>query len=133
MSASLVMARWPNVGPVGRWLRFCKAILTMLSVLEDLVAPLRSKDYHIIRYNSRGVGGSSGWPSFTGFKECEDLQSLVQWALANPEMPNINNVVIIVSKRKFLSISRKTEETCCTRVIRMDHSLLEHIPFFHCR
>ncbi|KAJ8072631.1 hypothetical protein PM082_016190 [Marasmius tenuissimus] len=64
-------------------------------VLESLVAPLQSKDYHIIRYNSRGVGGSSGWPSFTGFKECDDLQTLVRWALENPEMPNINSVVVI--------------------------------------
>ncbi|KAF9267631.1 alpha/beta-hydrolase [Marasmius fiardii PR-910] len=64
-------------------------------VLESLITPLHSKNYHVIRYNSRGVGRSSGWPSLTGSKETEDLKSLVQWALENPEMPNIHSVVLI--------------------------------------
>ncbi|EEB93408.1 hypothetical protein MPER_07939, partial [Moniliophthora perniciosa FA553] len=64
-------------------------------VLESLVHPLQSKNYHIIRYNSRGVGRSSGWPSFTGFKESQDLQAVIDWALTNPATPNISTVVII--------------------------------------
>ncbi|KAG7089697.1 hypothetical protein E1B28_011352 [Marasmius oreades] len=64
-------------------------------VLKSLIGPLHSRNYHVIRYNSRGVGRSSGWPSLTGVKESEDLKSLVQWALENPEMFNIRSVVII--------------------------------------
>uniref|UniRef100_A0A0W0FKF2 Xaa-Pro dipeptidyl-peptidase-like domain-containing protein n=1 Tax=Moniliophthora roreri TaxID=221103 RepID=A0A0W0FKF2_MONRR len=64
-------------------------------VLESLVRPLQSKNYHIIRYNSRGVGQSSGWPSFTGLKESEDLQAVINWALTNPATPNVSTVVII--------------------------------------
>ncbi|KIY44133.1 hypothetical protein FISHEDRAFT_78048 [Fistulina hepatica ATCC 64428] len=42
---------------------------------------LRANGYHVLRYNSRGVGRSSGHASFTGLSEVADLEALVDWAL----------------------------------------------------
>lgn len=85
------------------------------SVLNLLITPLQAKGYHIIRYNSRGVGGSSGWPSFTGFTEGEDLKAVVEWSLSYvqslPGGSQINAVTIIVCNSIFVS-----KETCsCLR------------------
>lgn len=55
------------------------------------------KGYYVLRYNTRGAGRSSGWPSLTGFREAKDLQELVQWALAT--IPSITSVVIMVCSR----------------------------------
>ena len=59
-----------------------------------LIEPLTSKHYHVLRYNSRGVGASTGYASFTGFNEVEDLEAVVQWALN--EVPDIRSLVILV-------------------------------------
>jgi hypothetical protein len=56
---------------------------------------LQDKNYYVIRYNSRGVGKSSGWPSLTGKAEGEDLKALVQEFLA--EKPEIDSLTVIVS------------------------------------
>ncbi|KAJ3847317.1 Alpha/Beta hydrolase protein [Lentinula lateritia] len=50
-------------------------------VLNIITQSLQIKDYHVFRYNSRGVGGSSGWPSLTGFTEGKDLEAVVDWSL----------------------------------------------------
>ncbi|KAJ3915397.1 Alpha/Beta hydrolase protein [Lentinula edodes] len=50
-------------------------------VLDIITESLQIKDYHVFRYNSRGVGGSSGWPSLTGFTEGKDLEAVVDWSL----------------------------------------------------
>ncbi|KAF8150634.1 Alpha/Beta hydrolase protein [Crassisporium funariophilum] len=50
-------------------------------VLRSLIGPLLSKDYHVLRYNSRSVGQSTGHASFTGFTEAKDLEAVVKWAL----------------------------------------------------
>ncbi|KAH8100988.1 alpha/beta-hydrolase [Cristinia sonorae] len=50
-------------------------------VLQTVKKPLLERGYYVLRYNSRGVGKSSGWPSLTGTSEAQDLQDLVQWAL----------------------------------------------------
>ncbi|KAH9168804.1 alpha/beta-hydrolase [Lactarius sanguifluus] len=51
-------------------------------VLQALVHPLTHYlKFHVLRYNARGVGRSSGWKSFTGLQEGEDLRELVQYAL----------------------------------------------------
>lgn len=47
----------------------------------SLVPLLKSKGFHVIRYNSRGVGGSSGRSSFTGFAEGNDLDALLRWSI----------------------------------------------------
>jgi len=66
-------------------------------VLNSLIEPLHSKNYHVLRYNSRGVGGSSGWPSLTGLAEGKDLEEVVHWAVSgNLNIPDITGVVIIV-------------------------------------
>ena len=55
---------------------------------------LISKGYHVLRYNSRGVGLSSGWASFTGFSEAQDLKDIVQWALRY--LGSVDKLVIFV-------------------------------------
>ncbi|XP_006459105.1 hypothetical protein AGABI2DRAFT_218018 [Agaricus bisporus var. bisporus H97] len=62
-------------------------------VLAFLAEVLLENNYHVVRYNSRGVGKSTGYASFTGFSEGEDLQALVRWALGQIE--NVNSVVFV--------------------------------------
>ncbi|KAI0649008.1 alpha/beta-hydrolase [Trametes meyenii] len=52
-------------------------------VLDILTNPLLERGFNVLRYNSRGVGRSKGWPSFTGGQEVEDLKELVNWARSN--------------------------------------------------
>lgn len=59
-----------------------------------LIEPLTSKGYYVLRYNSRGVGASTGRASFTGLSEVEDLEAVVQWAL--DRVPEIRSLVILV-------------------------------------
>ncbi|KII89869.1 hypothetical protein PLICRDRAFT_91014 [Plicaturopsis crispa FD-325 SS-3] len=49
--------------------------------LSSLVPLFVDSGYRVIRYNSRGVGRSRGWASFTGLSEAQDLQEVIQWAL----------------------------------------------------
>lgn len=67
-------------------------------VLRSLVKPLLLAHYHVLRYNSRGVGGSSGWRirDLTGSSEGNDLQALVQWGIER--VSSVTSVVIIVSR-----------------------------------
>ncbi|KIP10516.1 hypothetical protein PHLGIDRAFT_65555 [Phlebiopsis gigantea 11061_1 CR5-6] len=62
-------------------------------VLHAISSVLLEAGYTVLRYNSRGVGQSSGWPSLTGLQEANDLQELVQWALG--EMPGVRSLVIM--------------------------------------
>ncbi|KAL0954829.1 hypothetical protein HGRIS_003774 [Hohenbuehelia grisea] len=62
-------------------------------VLNSLIPTLKSKDYHLLRFNSRGVGKSSGWPSLSGFSEGKDLEELVQWGLQ--QVPDVQTVIIV--------------------------------------
>ncbi|KIJ89885.1 hypothetical protein K443DRAFT_664556 [Laccaria amethystina LaAM-08-1] len=62
-------------------------------VLDSLVDPLLSKDYHVLRYNSRGVGRSTGRASFTGFDEGKDLEAIIHWTLDH--LANVSSIVII--------------------------------------
>lgn len=62
-------------------------------VLDSLTDPLLEAKYHIVRYNSRSVGKSTGLSSFTGFSEAEDLKALVQWALGR--IKNVASLVLI--------------------------------------
>ncbi|KAG1825082.1 Alpha/Beta hydrolase protein [Suillus variegatus] len=61
--------------------------------LKVLTRLLQHKNYYVIRYNSRGVGKSSGWPSLTGKAEGEDLKALVQEFLA--EKPEVDSLTVI--------------------------------------
>jgi len=54
----------------------------------------------ILLFNSRGVGESSGWPSFTGLTEAKDLEELVQWGLG--AVKKVKSVVLIVRAIVFL-------------------------------
>ncbi|KAF9496816.1 alpha/beta-hydrolase [Pleurotus eryngii] len=62
-------------------------------VLHSLVVVLEKHEYHILRYNSRGVGASKGWPSLTGHTEGKDLEALVQWALQT--IPELRSIVLL--------------------------------------
>ncbi|KAI0367980.1 alpha/beta-hydrolase [Pilatotrama ljubarskyi] len=62
-------------------------------VLELVTGPLLDRGYNVLRYNSRGVGKSKGWPSFTGSQEVEDLRSLLQWAMS--KIPGLSDLVIL--------------------------------------
>ena len=65
-------------------------------MLKSLEQPLHSHDYIVICYNSRGVGRSTGWSSFTGLSEAKDLEDLVQWGLET--YPNVRSVLIVVRR-----------------------------------
>ena len=60
----------------------------------ELIEPLTSKGYHVLRYNSRGVGASTCRASFTGFSEVEDLEAVVKWAI--DKVTDIQSIVILV-------------------------------------
>ncbi|KXN88496.1 hypothetical protein AN958_07162 [Leucoagaricus sp. SymC.cos] len=62
-------------------------------VLDLLTDSLLEGKYHILRYNSRSVGKSTGFSSFTGFSEAEDLRALVRWAL--DQIGNVTSLVLI--------------------------------------
>ena len=64
------------------------------SVLETLVHPLTHNGYHVLRYNARGVGDSSGVASFTGFQEAQDLKELVQYAVAR--LGGVQELLLVV-------------------------------------
>ncbi|GJE94577.1 alpha/beta hydrolase [Phanerochaete sordida] len=61
-------------------------------VLHALKAPLSRAGYCVLRYNSRGVGQSTGWPSLTGTQEARDLEELASWAAA--QLPGLTSLVI---------------------------------------
>jgi hypothetical protein len=66
------------------------------SVLVSLLHPLTHyHKFYVLRYNARGVGLSSGWKSFTGLQEVEDLRELVKYALKR--LPDVREVALIVS------------------------------------
>ncbi|KAJ7716723.1 Alpha/Beta hydrolase protein [Mycena maculata] len=62
-------------------------------VLLELQAPLHAKGYHVLRYNTRGVGRSTGWGSFTGLSEADDLAALIEWAIG--EVGGVQDVVVL--------------------------------------
>ncbi|KAI0067279.1 alpha/beta-hydrolase [Artomyces pyxidatus] len=63
-------------------------------VLASIVRPLvQEGHFHVLRYNSRGVRRSSGWASFTGFQEAEDLKEFVNYAIE--ALGSVKEVAII--------------------------------------
>ncbi|TDL25640.1 alpha/beta-hydrolase [Rickenella mellea] len=62
-------------------------------ILGSFTQVLLDRRYHIITYNSRGVGKSSGWPSFSSVQEGKDLEDVVQWCLSH--VPDVNDVLLL--------------------------------------
>ncbi|KDQ56986.1 hypothetical protein JAAARDRAFT_131498 [Jaapia argillacea MUCL 33604] len=61
--------------------------------LHILAACFEDCGYHVLRFNSRGVGKSTGRASFTGFSEAQDLRDIVKWGIDT--VPDIRHVVIL--------------------------------------
>ena len=70
-------------------------------VLRSFRDVLKSRGFYLIFYNSRGVGGSSGWPSFSGLQEGQDLQEIVQWGL--DYLTDVRHVLLLVKHASLLS------------------------------
>ncbi|KAF8339543.1 Alpha/Beta hydrolase protein [Cantharellus anzutake] len=62
-------------------------------VLLSLVTTFIERDWHIILYNSRGVGHSGGSVSFTAIAESQDLRDVVQYALK--EIEQVTEILLL--------------------------------------
>ncbi|KDQ14897.1 hypothetical protein BOTBODRAFT_332362 [Botryobasidium botryosum FD-172 SS1] len=62
-------------------------------VLHSLSNTLLSQGFHVVRFNSRGVGRSTGRASFTGLPEARDLQDVVQWSMN--QVPNVGTLALV--------------------------------------
>jgi hypothetical protein len=80
------------------------------SVLESLEEPLLRKGYHVVRYNSRGVGRSRGRSSFTGDAEAKDLEEVVAWAMSL--LPNVSSVAIAVRRSIYCYVCPSLRSQC---------------------
>lgn len=97
------------------------------SVLKMVAGRLASKHkFDVLRYNSRGVGRSSGSASFTGFSEAEDLKEVVQHAMKN--IQDVQHVLLLVSTATKPSVQGIYPPNC-SRVTRMAVCLLPSILF----
>ncbi|THH15337.1 hypothetical protein EW146_g5118 [Bondarzewia mesenterica] len=73
-------------------------------LLESLDRPLALEHgFHVLRYNARGVGRSSGSASLTGLPESEDLQALVQYAIT--KLGTVDELVLIGYSNGALTVS----------------------------
>jgi len=61
--------------------------------IQIIVQLLQDHNFYVVYYNSRGVGKSNGWPSFTGKTEGSDLEALVQQFLEKHSQ--VNSVTFI--------------------------------------
>ncbi len=95
---------------------FCSYQLYCDRVLALLIGPLRERGFHALRFNSRGVGSSTGWASFTGTNEGKDLEALVLWVLGH--VTDVESVVLIVSC--ITRVEVQSDETLYMRVIHME-------------
>ncbi|KAG9315081.1 hypothetical protein JVU11DRAFT_4193 [Chiua virens] len=68
----------------------------MYRIVQTIVELLQDNDIYVVYYNSRGVGKSTGWPSFTGKTEGGDLEALVQHFLEKHS--HVNDVTFIVRR-----------------------------------
>ena len=77
-------------------------------VLQMLAESLKRLDYHVLRFNGRGVGRSSGWASFTGLAEGKDLEEVTAWGME--VVPDVRSVVIIVRNANTFFFFYSTDE-----------------------
>lgn len=84
-------------------------------VLMLIEKTLLSKSYHVIRYNSRGVGGSSGWPSLSGSAEANDLNALVAWV--RETITDTREIIIAGYSYGSLIASLQLQETDISHIL----------------
>lgn len=63
-------------------------------ILQDVADALHASNHHVLRFNSRGVGQSTGRSSFSGQAETDDLRELVQKTI-DDNLPNITRLAIV--------------------------------------
>ena len=105
LSSSVVTTWWVHVRLVST---ACTSVRSLPCqepndrTVQTIVKCLQDRDFYVVYYNSRGVGKSTGWPSFTGKAEGEDLKALVTQFLEGH--PQVNSVTFIVRRlRPFAS------------------------------
>ncbi|KAK2463445.1 hypothetical protein APHAL10511_004531 [Amanita phalloides] len=84
-------------------------------VLGMLTKSLGNKGFHTVRFNSRGVGSSTGRATFTGMEEGKDLEAVVQWAISR--VTDVERLVLIGYSHGGLIVSL--------------HPILTHIKTSH--
>jgi len=62
-------------------------------VLHSVSNTLLGQGYHVIRFNSRSVGRSTGRASFTGLPESRDFQDVVRWGMN--QVGNVGTVALV--------------------------------------
>jgi len=62
-------------------------------VLNGLSKVFLKLDYHVVLFNTRGVGNSSGRSSLTGMSESQDLQAVLGYAVE--EIANLDTVILV--------------------------------------
>jgi alpha/beta superfamily hydrolase len=74
-------------------------------VLHALVTPFLERGYHVVLFNSRGVGKSTKWPSLSALSEAEDLGKLVKVLVKHISEKGsaITQVVLMVSKQRDIT------------------------------
>ena len=108
-----------------QWLYSAMVRYRVLALISSIL--LHECGYHVLRFNSRGVGKSSGWPSFTGLTEGENLEELVQWGLG--AVTNVKSVVLIV-RTVVISFVNEVSLYMASRATRMELSYHPSIQFF---
>jgi len=95
-------------------------------VLDDLSAEFLRRDYHVVLFNSRGVGASAGRGSLSGIQEAHDLQKVVEWALN--AVINVQTVVLVGYSYGSLltSLCPSPKTLFPDRVFRSSHILISH-------
>jgi len=113
---------------------FSQLLNSVLSrVLLSLQDSLQAKGYRVLRYNSRGVGRSTGWASFTGFSEAKDLEALIKWVI--DKFAVVHSLVIVVGILTLPDMLLSSD--CFTglfvwlshRIFAPDHSLSEDFAY----
>ncbi|KAG9011124.1 hypothetical protein FRB94_009267 [Tulasnella sp. JGI-2019a] len=95
-------------------------------VLHNLSAVFLKLGYHVILFNTRGVGESSGRASFTGISESQDLRAVLAWAVE--EIVHLDTAVLVGYSYGSLitSMVPSPKRLHPERIKRAAHILISH-------